>query len=175
MQIRLKVEINIAEIEAFDTPVLIDYSVKNPWFDGATTIPTFSPEELIATKLRALLQRNKGRDLFDLDHALTVLPELNIERVISLFGIYLGLQDQAIGRAEAEKRMLAKFAQPDLLGDIRALLPPDQSEKLDAAAGRNAFLRVFKNVIEKIPGQRWARADEIADRLAIPELMSLEQ
>lgn len=175
VQIRLKVEINIAEIEAFDTPVSIDYSVDNPWFSGATTIATFSPEELIATKLRALLQRDKGRDLFDLDHALTVLPALDIERVISLFGIYLGLRDQAIGRPEAEKRMLAKFARPDLLGDIRALLPPDQSEKLDAAAGRNAFLRVFKDVIEKIPGQRWARTDEIASHLVIPELMDTQQ
>ena len=54
-QLRLKVEINIAEIEAFDQPAAIAYSVDNPWFSGAARIATFSAEELLATKLRALL------------------------------------------------------------------------------------------------------------------------
>ncbi len=31
---------------------------------------------MLATKLRALLQRNEGRDLFDLDYALTVFEGL---------------------------------------------------------------------------------------------------
>ncbi len=31
---------------------------------------TYSLEEMLATKMRALLQRDKGRDLFDLSHAL---------------------------------------------------------------------------------------------------------
>lgn len=170
VQIRLKVEINIAETEAFDAPVSVDYDVDNPWFRGATTIATFSPEELIATKLRALLQRDKGRDLFDLDHALVVLPDLDIERVIAIFGSYLDLRNQAIRRPEAEKRMLAKFARPDLLGDIRALLPPNLSDALDETTARAAFLRVFKDVIERIPGQRWARTDEVAISLGLAEL-----
>ena len=146
-QLRLKVEINIAEIEAFDPPVSIPYTVENPWFTGKTTIASFSPEELLATKLRALLQRDKGRDLFDLDHALDALPELNLDRVIELFVRYLDEQGQAISRAEAEQRMLAKFARPDLLGDIRALLTPDRADSLDAAAGRAVFLRVFTNIL----------------------------
>lgn len=171
LQIRLKVEINIAEIEAFDPPVLADYEVDNPWFSGATKIATFSPEELIATKLRAMLQRDKGRDLFDLDHALVVLPDLDIDRVIDLFGRYLDLRDQTIGRPEAERRMLAKFARPDLLGDIRALLPADLADTLDDQAGREAFLRVFKDVIERIPGKRWARTDEVAESLGLVELL----
>jgi len=171
LQIRLKVEINIAEIEAFDPPVLADYEVDSPWFSGKTKIATFSPEELIATKLRAMLQRDKGRDLFDLDHALEVLPALDIDRMIELFGRYLDLRDQTIGRPEAERRMLAKFARPDLLGDIRALLPADLADALDDNAGRAAFLRVFKDVIERIPGKRWARTDEIAESLGLVELL----
>lgn len=169
-QIRLKVEINIAEIESFDPPVSIPYVVENPWFTGVTSIASFSPEELLATKLRALLQRDKGRDLFDLDHALDALPELNLDRVVELFVRYLDQQGQAISRAEAEQRMLAKFARPDLLGDIRALLTPDQADSLDAAAGRTAFLRVFTNVIALIPGDKWARTDELAETLGLPEI-----
>jgi predicted nucleotidyltransferase component of viral defense system len=169
-QIRLKVEINIAEIEAFDAPAAILYSVENPWFTGNTTIASFSPEELLATKLRALLQRDKGRDLFDLDHALEVLPELNVERVVELFDKYLANQGQAISRAEAEQRMLAKFARPDMLGDMRALLTPDRADALDSAAGRASFIRVFTNIIALIPGHPWAKTEEFAQAMGLTEL-----
>lgn len=172
VQIRLKVEINIAEIEAFDAPAAIAYSVDNPWFSGATTIASFSPEELMATKLRALLQRDKGRDLFDLDHALATFPDLDIDRVVGMFGRYLDLRNQAISRAEAEQRMLAKFARPDLLEDMRPLLPPALADTLDGAAGRATFLRVFNGFIERLPGQRWARTDEVAGQLDLPELIA---
>ena len=172
-QIRLKVEINIAEIEAFDPPASIAYVVENPWFTGNTTIASFSPEELLATKLRALLQRDKGRDLFDLDHAFDALPELSLDRIVELFVRYLDQQGQAISRAEAEQRMLAKFARPDLLGDVRALLTPDRADSLDAAAGRSAFLRVFTNVIALIPGNRWARTDELAETLGLSEIIEV--
>ena len=171
VQIRLKVEINTAEIEAFDAPASIAYSVDNPWFSGTTTIATFSPEELMATKLRALLQRDKGRDLFDLDHALTLFPHLDIGRVVEMFGRYLGLRKLTISRAEAEQRMLAKFERPDLLGDMRPLLPPTLADTLDDAAGRVTFLRVFTSFIEQLPGQRWARTEEVALKLGLVELV----
>lgn len=170
-QIRLKVEINISEIEAFDPPASIPYAVQNPWFTGSTTIASFSAEELLATKLRALLQRDKGRDLFDLDHALDALPDLDIERVVALFVRYLDQQGQAISRAEAEQRMLAKFARPDLLGDIRALLTPDRADALDAAAGRAAFVRVFGEMVTRLPGQRWAKTDDVAQQLGLSEIV----
>lgn len=169
VNIRLKIEINTTEIDAFDGPVWADYSVDNPWFNGSTKIATFSPEELIATKLRALLQRDKGRDLFDLDHALTVLPDLDIERAIAIFGRYLDIRGHAISRSDAEMRMLAKFGKPSLLGDIQALLPPDAADRLDEAAGQAVFVRVFKLFIKKMPGQRWARTEEVAQELGLAE------
>ena len=55
---------NEAEITALD-PASLPFKVENPWFSGGD-IPTFSTEEVLSTKLRALLQRNKGRDLVDL-------------------------------------------------------------------------------------------------------------
>lgn len=169
-QIRLKIEINVTEIQVFDTPVTVAYSVDNPWFSGIARIATFSAEELLATKLRALLQRDKGRDLFDLDYALGTLPDLDTERIVSLFVRYLDAQGQSIGRPEAEKRMLAKYARPDLLGDIRALLTPDRADSLDEAAGRAAFIRVFTELVERIPGQRWARTEEVSHNLGLSEI-----
>ena len=169
-QIRLKVEINITETEAFDPPVSIPYAVENPWFTGRTTIASFSSEELLATKLRALLQRKKGRDLFDLNHALTALPGLDIDRVVSLFAQYLDRQGQAILRDEAERRMLAKFARPDLLGDIRAMLNPDRADAIVGDAGRAAFVRVFTEVIALIPGDSWVRTKELARSMGLAEI-----
>jgi hypothetical protein len=37
----------------------------------------FSNEELLSTKILTLLQRNKGRDLIDLSHALDVFPDFD--------------------------------------------------------------------------------------------------
>ena len=44
------------------------FSVDSQWFKGQCNIITFSLEELIASKLKALFQRRKGRDI--------LLPEL---------------------------------------------------------------------------------------------------
>jgi len=41
---------------------------------------------------------------------------------------------------------------------------------LDEAAGRAAFITVFTDVIERIPGQRWARTDEVSHHLGLSEI-----
>lgn len=99
--IRLKIEINTREIEAFDVPAALTLRVANPWFSGEASIPTYSREEMLATKLRALLQRDKGRDLYDLAHALEVFDGLDADRIVEMFGRYLDLSGQAISRAQA--------------------------------------------------------------------------
>ena len=83
--IRLKIEINTREIEAFDAPAASPLQVANPWFSGDAAIPTYSREEMLATKLRALLQRDKGRDLYDLAHALEVFEGLDAGRTVEIF------------------------------------------------------------------------------------------
>jgi predicted nucleotidyltransferase component of viral defense system len=117
-QIRLKVEINTSEIEAYDAPQAVSFRVDNPWFSGSAEVSTFSREEMLATKLRALRQRNKGRDLFDLAHALDVFPGLNTARVVECFGRYLQRSEIRISRAEAQQRMFAKLNNPGFLADM---------------------------------------------------------
>ncbi len=51
--IRLMLEINTRERTAYDPAVMAPFAVANPWFSGVSTIPTFSNEEMLATKLRA--------------------------------------------------------------------------------------------------------------------------
>ncbi|WP_457578156.1 nucleotidyl transferase AbiEii/AbiGii toxin family protein [Ensifer adhaerens] len=165
--IRLKVEINTREIEAYDQPQALPLRIDNPWFAGEAAIPTFSREEMLATKLRALLQRDKGRDLYDLSHALNVFEGLDADLVAELFGRYLQFASQSISRAQAEERMFAKLANPRLLTDMRPLLPLAQAEALSEDATKDAFKRVFEGLVVKIAGDTWVRTDEMKERFGL--------
>lgn len=69
--IRLKIEINCREHFHVMPWKLHPFVVENTWFSQACNITTYQLDELLGTKLRALYQRSKGRDLFDLHQALT--------------------------------------------------------------------------------------------------------
>lgn len=165
--IRLKIEINTREREAYDPPIEIPFGVENPWFAGEAAIPTFSREEMLATKLRALLQRNKGRDLFDLDYALTVFEGLNTARIIECFQLYLEKAEQAISRAEAQQRMFQKLANPTFITDMRPLLQTDRARALNDETLKATFVRVMNELIDLIPGDQWAKAGEMRERFGV--------
>ena len=64
--IRIKIEINCFEHFNELGLVKIPFEVNNSWYSGRCDITTYRLNELLGTKLRALYQRRKGRDLFDL-------------------------------------------------------------------------------------------------------------
>ena len=165
--IRLKLEINTREIEAFDAPQVIRFSVENPWYKGEAEISTFSREELLATKMRALLQRNKGRDLLDLFQALETLEALNAARIVECLGFYLERGGTPISRAQAEERMFAKLAAPRFMADIRPLLSPDRAELLTEDEIQRAFVGVFTALIGIMPGESWAKTADMKKRFGI--------
>ncbi len=70
---RVKVEVNTYERSPARPLTRVPFSVRSPWFTGSADVQTFDAAELVSTKLRALYQRSKGRDLFDLWLALTHL------------------------------------------------------------------------------------------------------
>lgn len=166
-QIKLKIEINTREREAYDTPIDRPFDIENPWFKGQTAIPTFSREEMLATKLRALLQRSKGRDLFDLDHALTVFEGLNAARVVECFALYLERSKVTISRAEAQQRMFQKLVNPTFFTDMRPLLPTDRAKALTDETLKAAFARVMTELIDRIPGDDWAKAGDMRERFGV--------
>ena len=165
--IRLKIEINTREVEVFDVPTALPLEVANPWFSGRAAISTFSREEMLATKLRALLQRDRGRDLYDLAHALAVFEGLGIDRVVEVFGQYLALSGQAISRAQAQDRMFAKLANPRFLLDVRPLLPAARAEALTEESTEEAFRLVFMNLVDRLPGEPWGRMAAMKQRFGI--------
>lgn len=68
--LRLKIEVNTFEHYSELGYVEMPFAVTNPWFTGAGKLTTYSINELFGSKLRAIYQRKKGRDLFDMNLAL---------------------------------------------------------------------------------------------------------
>jgi hypothetical protein len=150
---------------------LLAFKVSNPWFLGETKIATFSNEELLSTKIRALLQRNKGRDLIDLSHALDVFPDFDTQKTIDLLGRYLELSETVITRPQAEQRMFAKLSHRGFLTDVVPLLTAEEAAKFDAAAGRQAFASVFTKLIQLMPGKPWASTPKMIEEFKLEDLI----
>lgn len=69
-KMKLKIEINTREHFSQLGTVAMPFNVNSRWFAGTADVHTFELDELLGTKVRALYQRKKGRDLFDVWYAL---------------------------------------------------------------------------------------------------------
>jgi predicted nucleotidyltransferase component of viral defense system len=159
--LKLKVEINTREQTSLLGIKSYGFAVSNDWYRGETEIASFEPEELFGTKLRALLQRRKNRDLFDLHHGLEQLA-LDPGKVIACFDHYLALEDKPITRAAAEQRMLEKLTR-SLTEDIAPLLPAGVRFSEDDAL--RAFERVWGELIARIKGNGWGSSEKVIAQL----------
>jgi predicted nucleotidyltransferase component of viral defense system len=125
VSLRLKVEINCKEHLNVLGLSEIDFEVRNQWFTGKCKVITYRLDELIGTKLRALYQRKKGRDLFDLYHVLKN-AEINPENVIHCYRQYMAFSD---GDSPSKNVYIAnmeeKMKEDLFLNDTRKLLHPD--------------------------------------------------
>jgi predicted nucleotidyltransferase component of viral defense system len=125
MPLRLKVEINCKE--HFNVLGLVgrDFSVNNQWFTGECKIITYHLDELTGTKLRALYQRRKGRDLFDL-YMILKNAGINIENIIKCYNEYMAFSDgNAPSKALYIANMEEKIQNEVFLLDTHSLLRPD--------------------------------------------------
>ena len=61
IRLRLKIEINSREHFSVFGFKRIPFFVDSRWFNGSSEVVTYALDELLATKLRALCQRKKGR------------------------------------------------------------------------------------------------------------------
>jgi len=123
IRMRLKLEINCKEHFNVLDWNNFPFEVKTEWFSGKTKIRTYAINELLGTKLRALYQRSKGRDLFDLYYARQNL-DLNYEQIITCFKEYISF---ATGkRSPSGKEFLLNVEEkensPGFIGDIEGLL-----------------------------------------------------
>lgn len=127
---RVKIEINTREHFSLFGLIEKDYSVKSKWFSGSAKINTYTLEEMLGTKLRALYQRRKGRDLFDLINALLHLaPDPN--KIIYAFSSYMDFLGAKVSRAEFEENFYRKLEDDAFVKDMVALLPREHQGQLD--------------------------------------------
>ena len=120
--IRLKIEINTREHFSVTGFKHQSYEVRSRWFQGSCRITTFSLEELLGTKVRALYQRRKGRDLFDLWLGLTE-GKAKASTVIRIFGEYMKAQGLTVKREDYEKNLQEKIKHQGFASDLIPLLP----------------------------------------------------
>ena len=169
--LKLKVEINTREHDPLYDIKEYPFALVNSWYTGESTIASFEPEEIFGTKLRALLQRQKNRDLFDLNEGLRQL-RLDRSKVLASFDHYLSQESKSITRANAEQTMLKKLNR-SLTEDIAPLLPTSVSYSDDDAI--RAFGLVWRELIIRIPGEPWKLSEKaIADirEKSIPALLA---
>lgn len=146
IRMRLKLEINCREhfnvMDWTDVP----FKVESDWFQGECNIRTYNINELLGTKLRALYQRSKGRDLFDLDYARLNI-DVNVDDIIQCFRQYIefATAKKPPSKKEFLKNIEEKENNPDFTGDMEALLRPEI--KYDQ---QDAFMWLNTEIIEKM-------------------------
>lgn len=142
--IKLKIEVNTRE--HFSVYGLQDILVKldSEWDNGEALVPTYRLNELLATKLRALYQRKKGRDLFDLWYAMNN-AEVNVDKLIQAFKYYMSEEGNEVTQKEFIENMEKKIEDADFRGDMNGLLRNGIAYDID-----EAYEFVKKEILEKI-------------------------
>lgn len=136
IRMRLKLEINCKEHFNVLDWVNFPFEVESGWFSGNAKIRTYNINELLGTKLRALYQRSKGRDLFDLNYSRLIL-KLDYDQIITCFKTYTSFAtgNRPPSRKEFLLNIEEKENDADFTGDMEALLRPEikynQSEAFD--------------------------------------------
>lgn len=149
MRLRLKVEINTREHLAVLGFTKRSFSVDSRWYSGMANITTFELDELLATKLRALYQRRKGRDLFDLATGLAD-ERIDAERIVAGFGAHMEREGDPVTRAMFERNLAGKVGHAQFNADISALLRTGYEWRPTEAARI-----VSERLIALLPGEPW--------------------
>ena len=130
---KLKLEINVREHFTVLGWKKIEHKIQSSWFSGESKIISYELEELIGTKLRALYQRSKGRDLFDLYYALTN-ADLDLDKIIHCYKEYMIFSDSKFATSrEFINNMDEKMEDDAFKGDIVGLLRTEVKFNIDEA------------------------------------------
>lgn len=147
--LKLKMEINSREHVAVLGLERKGFTVESRWFTGSTSILTYNLDEMLGTKLRALYQRKKGRDLFDIWKACTTVTT-NPENIVHCFLRYIENENHRVSRAEFEQNLNEKMEDPLFTEDIGPLLMVEDEWNIGKAAEY-----VMDELVALIPGEPW--------------------
>ncbi len=141
----LKIEINCREHFAELGWEKRDFSVQSSWFESKCSLTTYKAEELLGTKIRALYQRRKGRDLYDLYQAFTK-AKLDVQIMLRCYRRYM---EFSVGNVPSQREFIQnielKLQDDYFVGDIVGLIRPD--EEYDH---QKAYELIKKELFDKI-------------------------
>jgi predicted nucleotidyltransferase component of viral defense system len=120
-KMKLKIEVNTREHFTVFGHHYIPFELNSSWHKQNCSITTFTIEELLSTKLRALYQRKKGRDLFDLWYALTQLG-CDPEKIVEGWRVYMKEEGNNVSRREFEMNLDEKMESVQFKGDMGFLI-----------------------------------------------------
>jgi len=141
---KLKIEVNCREhFTVYGIQESI-FTMDSEWFSGQTLLSTYDITELLGTKMRALYQRRKGRDLFDLHYALTQ-TDAEPDKIVNAWKHYMKEEGNAVSQLEFIENMEKKMADKEFLGDMQGLLRPDVIYEAD-----KAYQYIKSHLLEKI-------------------------
>lgn len=152
---RVKVEINTREHFTVMGERRVTYEVASPWFSGTTQVPTYATEELLGTKLRALYQRKKGRDLYDLWLALSTLL-VDDATVVDCFQRYMDHGGFAVWRSDFEANLRDKLSDRSFVEDLSPLIRAGDTYRATEAA-EFVLRRLVARLPERPPSKRSQR------------------
>ena len=144
LPIKLKIEINCREHVPVFKIVPLAFEINTRWFSGKCAVTTYRLEELLGTKIRALYQRKKGRDLFDLWYAVTN-AKLDLGHVVEAFKAYIKFMNLSVSKDRYIENIEDKLANDDFRSDITGLIRPSIEYDIDSA-----WHTVRKKIIVKI-------------------------
>lgn len=131
--LKIKIEINCQEHQSYYPLITRDHNINNEWYSGNTSIKTYSLNELLGSKLRALYQRNKGRDLFDLYLAKDI-HGYKPEEIVSCFYHYMQLsRTKPPTTKQYFLNIEAKMQDPAFTKDMDGLIDPQLKYDINEA------------------------------------------
>lgn len=150
----IKVEVNLDEVASLYPLVDVEVDSLNDEGDCIrAVVRSYDLNEMLGTKMRALMQREQGRDLFDLCHAWqlgktsSTLYPVDGARAMEAFVWYLEKEGTHLSGSEANALLDAKLRKPAFRRDMDTLLRPGVP-KFDvdrgAAVVREAYLKHLK-------------------------------
>lgn len=119
-----------------------------------------------------------GRIIIDLDESLDVCTGNGVfvaeslhcaratdaDQQLRFLRHYLAAQELNLSRAQAEERMFAKLNNPGFLADILPLLTPTEADRVAGETLKAAFASALTGLVEQLPGNPWARTNEMIER-----------
>lgn len=145
--LRLKIETNCREHLVEMGWEKKAFAVNSDWFKGKCYITTYKLEELLGTKFRALYQRRKGRDLYDLHKVISIM-KVDTQAIVDCFKTYIKFSSGNIpSQKQFIENMDAKMKNDNFKGDITALLRADEKEKYNQ---QEAYDLIKAELISKI-------------------------